>query len=62
MKFLDQHAIFGFSGAIATITISQINTVIGCLVGLATLTYMSFKAAREYIKWRRDEERYKDEI
>lgn len=48
---LDGHAVTGITGFLATISLSGLNTFIACLVGLATLVYMTFRAAREARKW-----------
>ncbi|HXE43474.1 MAG TPA: hypothetical protein VN516_10645 [Candidatus Baltobacteraceae bacterium] len=56
----DIHAAIGASGFFASITLSTVNQAIACLVGVATLGYMSFKALREWRKWQRETQKVED--
>lgn len=54
-RTVDAHGIFGASGLLAALTLSTVNTAIAFVVGAATAVYMTFKAMREYRKWKKDE-------
>jgi hypothetical protein len=48
----DLHSLIGTSGLVATVTLKDVNAFIASLVGMATLAYMIFRAAREWRKWK----------
>jgi Na+(H+)/acetate symporter ActP len=53
----DIHSLIGMGGLFTTIGLQQVSAIIAVFVGIATLCYMTFRALREYGKWKNDKQK-----
>jgi hypothetical protein len=51
---IDVHAVTGGSGFIASVVVTHWNEIAGACAALATAVYMGLRAAREWVKLRRE--------
>ena len=51
---IDWHSIFGASGVLGTMVMTQVNQGVALVAGCATALYMTLRACREYVRLRRE--------